>query len=710
MKNFKIIGRPLCFLLTALVCSACGSRPDTPEDVLSTESTADTLVSSGTSSETSVIDTETSQNVVTTAEKSVEITQVSAKTAQSELFSDRDLNPDCSSVDTEIVLKGSSVSCDGDGISVENSVITISQEGIYRISGTLDNGQIVVNAPDAKVQLILDNAVINCTNSSPIYGADAKKIFITLAENSENTLTDGTNYVYSDSSQTEPDACIFSKDSLTINGSGSLTVNANFKDGIAGNDDIVVTGGDLKIKSVGDGIKAKDYFAICDGNLDIDAGADGIKSTNTSDTSLGFVYAEGGQITVNAVNDGIQAETSFTAVGGTFNVVSGGGSANAQPHQQDNFGGGGFNRGFNRDFGNENLTPPDTDFTQLAEFDVQTENTDTSTTESVKGMKAGTLLEISGGNFKIDSADDSLHTNGSLSISDGDFEITAGSKAVHADSDIAISGGNLVISDSYEGIEAGTINVSGGSLDITASDDGFNASSGTGQQQGGGMGFGSDGSVLNISDGEIYVNAGGDGLDSNGTISITGGTVIVDGPENDGNSSVDCENPAVIDGGLLVAVGSSGMAETPSADSAQNSVSVGFDSYLDAGTPVTLVDGSGNQILSYSPAKKFSHIIISTPDLQTGESYEIYTGGTVSAENIHGLSESGYGGDGSLSQSFTVESSSTVLGTQGRGGGGMMGGHGRGGMMSPDGQPPEMPDGMTPSDVPQGQPPEIPIN
>lgn len=705
MKNFKIFGRPLCFLLTALVCSACSSRPDTPVDVLSTESTADTLVSSETSPETSSETSaaaETSQVAVTTAEKSVEITQVSAKTAKSEPFSDRDLNPECSSVDTEIVLKGSSVSCDGDGVSVENSVITISREGIYKISGTLDDGQIVVNAPDAKVQLILDNAVINCTNSSPIYGADAKKIFITLAENSENTLTDGTNYVYSDTSQTEPDACIFSKDSLTINGSGSLNVNANFKDGIAGNDDIVVTGGDLKIKSVGDGIKAKDYFAICDGNLDIDAGADGIKSTNTSDTSLGFVYAEGGEITVNAVNDGIQAETSFNAVGGTFNVVSGGGSANAQPHQQDNFGGGGgFNRDFGGGLGNENFTPPDTDFTQLAEFDVQTENTDSSTTESVKGVKAGTLLDISGGNFKIDSADDSLHTNGSLSVSGGDFEITAGSKAVHADSEIAISGGNLVISDSYEGIEAGTINVSGGNLDITSSDDGFNASSGTGQQQGGGMGFGSDGSVLNISDGEIYVNAGGDCLDSNGTISITGGTVIVDGPENDGNSSVDCDSPAVIDGGLLVAVGSSGMAETPSADSAQNSVSVGFDTYLDAGTPVTLVDGSGNQILSYSPAKKFSHIIISTPDLQTGESYEIYTGGTVSAENIHGLSESGYGGDGSLSQSFTVESSSTVLGTQGRGGG-MMGGHGgRGGMMmSPDGQQPEMPDGMTPPEMP----------
>ena len=651
---------------------------------------------------------ETTQEDTTSSDKEYSSSEIEAetlsnkKTAVSDLFSSRDLNPDYSEITASIKLNGDSAEIDGDGAKADGSVITISKEGVYYITGTLNDGQIIVNADKAKVQLVLDNADITCKTSAPVYGVDSDKIFITLAEGSENTLTDAESYTYAEDSAAEPDACIFSFDSLTINGSGKLTVNANYKDGIKSNDDVVITDGDITINSAANGIKGKDYVAVCDGNINITSGTDGIKSSNSEDEGMGFVYIEGGSFVINAGNDGIQAETELIIADGKFDIISGGGSENStKVHTDDMMGGGmmgGQGGGFGRrgeDFGSENfssenMTPSDgsfpfgndqsadtASFTQLAFTQLTETETDDETSTSTKGLKGGASVEINGGTISVDSADDAVHSNGTLAICGGNLTLTSGDDGLNADTDVTVSGGEVYITKSYEGIEAGTINITGGLVDVTSSDDGFNASDGTPQ---GAMGNFSSGVVLNISGGIVYVDAGGDGLDSNGKMTISGGTVIVNGPTNSGNSALDSNGGIEVTGGVIVAAGMSGMAEYPDSSSAQNSVSCTFDSTLAGGTMVTVTDSEGKEILSFTPNKNYNNIVISTPDLKTGETYTIYTGGTSSSDEKYGLYVTGgYNSDGTEAGSFTVDSAISFIGTQSMmGGGGMMGGHGGG--------------------------------
>ncbi|MBR4101181.1 MAG: carbohydrate-binding domain-containing protein [Oscillospiraceae bacterium] len=520
----------------------------------------------------------------------------------SAIFTQRDLRNSYDEPIAVISCEGSSVSVTGSGVSVSGSDVTITDEGVYKISGTLDDGQILVNS-SGKVQLVLDNASLSCSDSAPIYVQQAKKCFLTLEDGTENFISDGETYTYAQEGDNEPDAAIFSTDSLTINGSGKLTVKGNFNEGITCKDDIVITGGTLDITAVGNGIKGKDYVAIADGTITVTAGGDGIKSTNTEDTALGFVYVQNGTVTVNAQEDGIQAETELIAAGGSFSITSGGGSANAQPRENHDFGGRGG-------FGN------------WGDYD-ETETTDESTV-STKGLKAGRLLYIGGGELTIDAADDAVHSNQDLHICGGSTTAKAGGDGVHADGLADFTGGSLHIPQSYEGVEAAGIRVSGdANLHVTASDDGFNASDGTSQ---GGMGTYSEACALEISGGTVYVNAGGDGLDSNGNLLVSGGTVTVDGPTNSGNGALDANGSIYCTGGVLIAAGSAGMAEYPRGS--QNTVAVTLDSTQQGGTVMKICGSDGKEILSYTPAKQFNSLIVSTPDLIDGETYTIYAGDT----------------------------------------------------------------------------------
>ena len=607
-----------------------------------------------------------------------------------ELFSDRDKSADYGDITAEIKLNGSSASIDGSGAAANGSTVTISQEGVYRVSGTLQNGQIIVDADKAKVQLVLDGADITCENSSPIYGKNSDKIFVTLAENSVNSLTDGTSYTFVDEQNSEPDACIFSCDSITLNGSGSLDINANFADGIHSKDDIVVTGGNTTINSAEDGIKGKDYTAICGGKIDITSGQDGIKSTET-DIALGFVYISGGDISINAANDGIQAESDVVTDGGEIDITCGGGRENSQPKRNDMDFGGGFG-GFGGDFtppdgfGGDftppdgfggDFTPPDGfggDFTPPDGFggnrpprqaeqtanQTATENSDTTASNSVKGIKGGNSVEINSGSITVNSADDAIHSNNDIMLNGGKSVISAGDDGVHADNRIDIASGIVTITDSYEGIEAAFINISGGEVAVTSSDDGFNSTDGVTQQ--GGMGTYSDGVELNISGGLVCVDAQGDGLDSNGNMTVNGGTVLVNGPTNSGNGALDGNGKMLVNGGVLIAAGSSGMAETPSEKSAQYCVSAGIGSTQQAGTLVTLI-GENGDILSFAPSKTFDHIVISTPEIEQGGTYSIEIGGSSSAENIYGLYKKGaYDEKGTAVGSFTAENVVSYVG------------------------------------------------
>lgn len=686
-------------MMTAMTFAlmAVGCTDNSNSDSGKTASEKMTTISAGTDETTEPAEeNETTEITQIIEETTVKSTPVQAladkKTSESELFSERDLNPDYSTPDTKINLTGDGAKVDGAGVSVDGSKITITDEGIYLISGTLDDGQIIVDADGKKVQLVLDNAVINCSNSSAIYVSNAKKTFITLADSTKNVLSDGKDYVFADTEKNEPDSTIFSHDSLTINGTGELEITGNYNDGIRSKDDVVITGGKITINAIGNAIKGKDYVAIADGELNITAGQDGIKSTNFDDTSMGFVYVEGGTFNITADGDGIQAETVFTATDGIFNITSGGGSSASTKTHDNSFGGfggddaftfgGGFHKGgkpdMPEDFGDfkpEDFEMPDNP-EQLA---FSTESSDTSDTVSTKGIKASAGITITGGTFNINSADDAIHSNADMTVAGGTINIESGNKGIHAAATTSINGGAINITKSYEGIEATVITVTGGAVEIVSSDDGFNASDGQTNQSG--MGTYTDSVMVNISGGTVYVNSSGDGLDSNGNINISGGTVIVDGCENSGNGALDSNGEILISGGTVVAVGMSGMAESPSENSTQNTVSATFDSTFDGGTLVTLLDSSGNEIMSYKPAKSFDNIVISTPDIKTGTAYTFYTGGTTSTSEIHGLYENGgYNNDGTESGNFTAESVVSYVGRQsmmggGFGGGGMYGNH-----------------------------------
>ncbi len=516
----------------------------------------------------------------------------------SSVFSDRDLDGSYDTPLAVITCSGSNITIEGSGAEVNGTEITITDEGVYLISGTLDDGNIRIQS-EGKVQLILENASLSCSDFAPIYVEQAKKCFLTLAEGSENYISDGSTYVYARENDQQADAAIFSADSLTINGSGTLHINGSYNEGIACKDDIVITNGTLDITAVGNGIKGKDYVAIAGGDITIRAGVDGIKASNAMDAGCGYVYVQDGTITIDAQEDGIQAETEVITQGGVFHITSGAGSINAQPSQNDAFPGG------HGDFGS---------------FEKQ--ETDTAAV-STKAIKSGTLLYIEGGEFTIDTADDGLHSNAELCMKGGTAEITAGGDGIHADSLADFRGGTIRILKSGEGIEAASIHVSDGTIAVTASDDGFNVSDGTAQ---GAMGVFSVDCALTISGGSVYINADGDGLDSNGTMLISGGTVIVDGPSNDGNGALDGNGGIQCTGGILIAAGSSGMAEYP--DGSQNTAIITLDTPQDANTSVSICDANGKEIIQHTPVKQFNSLIVSSPDFMDGSAYTIYVNGT----------------------------------------------------------------------------------
>lgn len=676
MNSFNSLKKSLGFLTAAVLTvmeMGCSDKIAEPENNIS-----ESLVTENSIDETKVS--------VTSANSDSEIIEAEPLSySYADVFSNRDLNPDFDSVTAEITLNGISAECNNSGVNIDGSNVIITQEGIYRLSGTLDNGQIIVNAPDSKVQLILDNADITCKTSSAIYGIDSKKIFISLAKNSVNSLTDGENYIYADETSQEPDACIFSGDSLTINGSGTLNINSSLS-GIHSKDDIIITGGNLNITSVGDGIKGKDYVAVSDGNINITSGEDGIKSTNKNDNSLGYVYIENGEFIINSAMDSIQAETDLVINGGTFDITSNGGSENAtKVHSDMDFGGGHGFGGFDK---GEFTIPDDFDFNKMTphegfdkekfmhhddsdkmippdDFDSDmppeqpdaessaTKTTDNSTSsESTKGLNGGTSVKISGGEISVDSADDAVHSNGDVVISGGTLILTAGDDGIHGGSNITISDGAVTITESYEGIEGAVIEVSGGTVKLKSTDDGINVSNGTPQV---GMGTYSESVQLNISGGSVYVDAEGDGLDSNGDMTISGGTVIVDGPVNGGNGALDSNNGITVTGGTLIAVGSSQMAEYPDSTSTQYTVSSTFDSTQKAGTVVKLIDENGSEIINFTSAKTFDNIIISSPDILKDKTYTFYLNDTES-------------------ESFTANEIISTIGKQSTMGGGFGGG------------------------------------
>ena len=454
------------------------------------------------------------------------------------IFSDRDLEGTYDeSAAIAIQLSGDSAACDSDAVTIEGSRITIGAEGVYVLSGTLADGQIVVNAGETdKVQLVLAGADITSSTSAAIYALEADKVFVTLAEGTENTLTNGGAYVAIDDNNI--DAVIFAKTDLTLNGSGSLTVNAQAGHGVVSKDDLVITGGSYTITAASHGLSGKDSIAIADGAFSITSGKDGIHAENTDDLSLGTLYITNGSYTITAQGDAVSAQGALQIDGGTFDLYTGEGSASVDMTTSDVSQMGGPRGG----------------------MDAQTEVTATATEEdtvSQKGIKGESTYTINGGVFTIDSADDCLHAGGAMTLAAGEFTLSSGDDAVHCDDALTIQSGAFTIPYCYEGIEGLSITIEDGTFDITSSDDGLNAAGGTDSSGFGGFGgqpqdtFTADSdSFITINGGTFTIVSSGDCIDSNGALTINGGTLDLT-CNGSGNTTMDCDGTYANNGGNI---------------------------------------------------------------------------------------------------------------------------------------------------------------
>lgn len=567
---------------------------------------------------------------------------------------------------SHIMLAGDSIRFDGIGATVNGSTITITAPGTFVIAGTLDDGQIVVAAEgDGTVRLVLNGVDIANSTSSPIFVSKADKAIVTLADGTKNTVSDGATYTYEDSESEEPDAAIFSKDDLTINGSGALTVMANYRNGIASKDDLKITGGTIDVEAVNDALKGRDCIGVKSGDIALTAGGDALQSTNDGDTAKGYISIGGGKFVIDAGADAIQAQTTLAVTGGEFTISTGGGSANSSQNMGDP------GNTWGRWDGDRAQTSAQSDVSTTAAAD-------STVSSSAKALKAGTGVFVTGGTFGIDSSDDSIHSNGNVSISGGSITLASGDDGVHADSDLEISGGEITITKSYEGLEASVVTINEGTIHLQSSDDGINVAGGadassTSGRPGQNAFVENENNKLYINGGYVVIDANGDALDCNGRVEMTGGTVIANGPTNDGNGALDYMGEFKITGGYIVAVGSSGMAEAPSETSSQNSLMVNFDQVQQAGTLIHIESEDGEDILTIAPTKQFQSVVLSSSALKDGVAYKVYLGGDSTGTVTDALYAGGSYTPGTEHVSLTLEGMVTTSGATGgmQGPGGM---------------------------------------
>lgn len=531
-------------------------------------------------------------------------------------YSDRDLDASYDEASsTKIAFSEESAAVDGTGATADGSVVTISGEGTYIVSGSASDAQIVVaaDADAAKVRIVLASARIENEAAPAISVESAEQCVITLAEGTSNVLASGA------SAEDKADAALYSTADLTLNGMGALDVSAPYGKGIHSTDGLVVTGGTYAVAAADDGLSGKDCVKIADGDLTVEAGADGIKSSNDEDEGRGFVSIDGGTLSIDAADDGIQAAR----------------------------------------------------YVRLGE-----------------------------GSVSVTAEDDGIHSDGDVALAGSTLTISAGDDGVHGEYVLEVAAGRNDVDRSEEGLEAQAIYVHGGETAVTSSDDGLNASTPEAEKDGssrtaaydpaspsdaeeihpggGGMasaeGFpggmeDSDASCLiDISDGFLYVNAAGDGLDSNGNLSIGGGTTVVSGPEDGGNGALDYSLEGTYEGGTVLAVGSSGMAQGFSGASGAWAAA---DVDGDAGDTVSLVDAEGNVLASLVSDKAFQSVIVASDKLHEGSEARIVVGGEASgASSLSSLAAAVTSGgvlSGGTATDVTASTSTTV--PSGMGGG-----------------------------------------
>ena len=543
-------------------------------------------------------------------------TEVSFQQTDDTMFTERDFRtaPYEGRV-VNVTLNGDTATADSNAVQIKGSAIKITEEATYIFTGVF-NGMILVDCDkDAQPQLVFGGATVHSETSAALYIVDAGKVTLTLADGTDNYLSNGGAFEAIDSE--DIDAALYSRRDLVINGSGKLTVLSPAGKGISCKDNLILTGGTLDIQSAFHGLDANDSLRVTGVSATVTAGMDGIHCENNTDTDFGYVYISSGTFDIDAAGDGIAAGAWLQIVDGSFTLLTGSGHENGKDHA-DNWG------GFPGGPGGKATTDTDS--------------------ASMKGIKAATGMLLTGGSYTIDSADDALHCDSATVIRGGSYTIATGDDAIHAETALTIADGSIDISTSYEGLEAQDVAVLGGSIKLVATDDGINSAGGNdnsgnggrdemapppggnpppgGHGGPGGMSAG-NGSVL-IAGGTLYIKSYGDGIDANGSVTILGGHTTIVGPTQGDTATLDYDRSCVITGGTFIGTGARGMAQTFTAsEQGVIALQVGNQS---AGTKITLKDAKGTTLIDYAPELNFAVVILSCPEMVSGQEYTVSVG------------------------------------------------------------------------------------
>lgn len=428
------------------------------------------------------------------------------------------------------------------GVSISGNIITITKEGTYVLSGALSEGQIVVDADSAKVQLVLDNADITCASSAAIYVKNADKTFITLAEGSENILMNTAEYEAIDDNNI--DAVIFSKDDLTLNGKGTLTINSEYGHGIVSKDDLKLVGGTYNITAENHALSGKDSVRIADGTYNLTSGKDGIHSENADDDEKGFVYIASGDFTIESIGDGIDASYVVQIDDGDFDITAGGGVENAtKTHNdmpggatRDNMGGGapggaaqdgeapsgdktsgdGSDKSDSGSASGKQTgqTPPDRpdgdSFDGSRPDEKASDNTGGQTAQTPPDKPGTDTSDGQKSDKNSQSKDIADNTTASSASSDTGSE-SSSSASPNVDSENNSSTSSDADSTSTKGIKSdGALYVNGGTFTINSADDSFHSNS-----------------DATINDGTYTISSGDDGIHADNALLVNGGTITV---------------------------------------------------------------------------------------------------------------------------------------------------------------------------------------
>lgn len=454
-----------------------------------------------------------------------------------------------------ITLSDSGSSYSGTGVTLSGNTATITAGGEYTVTGSLSDGQLIIAAPkSAKVELTMDNADISCSTGAALYVRTADKLVIILAGDSKNALRSTGSFIQTDDNNV--DAALFSKDDLTVKGSGSLEVSCEAGHGIVGKDDLKISGGDISITADRKGISANDSLTVKGGSINVVSGDDAMNCD-------GDISISGGTITLSSGDDGIHSDAALNISGGAVNII-----------------------------------------------------------KSYEGLE-GLSVNISGGEISIVSSDDGINAAGEKDSDDPGAPDDPG--FFPGSSDSFFQGRKYPDGDDRQHFgrpsDSGMPQPPDGKLQVP--NGGMPQPGGDGPM----AGMNSD-AVISISGGSLTIRADGDGIDSNGALYVTGGSVYISGPTNGGNGALDYTTVGSINGGVFIAAGSSEMAMNFDTSSTQCSILYNFPQRMSAGAEVSLVSSDGTVIARYSPKKDFNSILISVPELKTGNSYILTADGT----------------------------------------------------------------------------------